>query len=183
MDGQNRSWNEILSMKETFRDHYFSYWISNDLFSFAWWLILVLNIVFIFVAIKLLDRTRLFEILTVGGLVVLLSSLLDTILIQYCLTAYPTSLIPLIPPFFTSSTYVILPVLYMLLYQYFSTWKSFLIANVITGAFLAFVVENVYRWLNIYQYLQWNSFFSLLMYVGIAIVFKSIMVILLKSRK
>jgi hypothetical protein len=183
LKNQYPSWNEIINIRETYQDTYWEYWLNHDLFSFAWWLLLVLNILFIYMACKLLDRTRLFELLTVGGLVVVFSSMLDTILIQYCLTAYPTSLTPLTPSFFTSSTYIILPVFYMLLYQFFSTWKSFIVANVITGIFLAFVIENVFRWLNIYQYIQWNSFFSLIMYIGIAIILKWVMNTLLKYRE
>ncbi|RBW68088.1 CBO0543 family protein [Bacillus taeanensis] len=183
MNNQHPSWNEIINIRETLRDTYWEYWINHDLFSFNWWVLLVLNILFIYVAYKVLDRTRLFELLTVGGLVIAFSTMLDVILIQYVLTAYPTSLTPLSPSFFTSSTYIILPVSYMLLYQFFSTWKSFIVAMVIAGIFLAFVTENVFRLLNIYQYIQWNSFLSLTIYMGIAIILKWIMNNLLKYQK
>ncbi|WP_332699239.1 CBO0543 family protein [Halalkalibacter lacteus] len=182
MKYQYPSWEEITKIRETFREAYWAYWINDNLFSFGWWLLLVLHILFIYLASKLLDRTRLFELLTVGGLAAIFSTLIDIITIQYGLTGYPTSLSPLSPSLFVSSL-IILPVIYMLLYQFFSTWKSFILANLVVGAFLAFLGENLFRWLNIYQYIQWNSFYSLITYLGIGIVLKWILSNLLKAQK
>lgn len=182
MNNQHSSWQEILTIRETFQEAYRSYWINDNLFSFSWWIILFLNIIFVYIGWKLLERKRLFELLTVGGLTVIFSTLIDIITVQYGLTAYPISLAPISPSLFTA-TLIILPVIYMLLYQFFSTWKSFILANVVAGAFFSFVVENLFRWLNIYQYNQWNSFYSLLTYIGIAVIIKSIMNNLLKSQK
>ncbi|SDI30349.1 CBO0543 family protein [Alteribacillus bidgolensis] len=181
-NNQYPSWDEIVNLREEFRDSYWAYWINENLFSFGWFLQFGLNILFIYIAYKLLDRTRLFELLTAGGIIAILSSLLDSITIQNVLTTYPNSFTPISPPFVTS-TVVILPIVYMLLYQFFSTWQSFIIANVISGAILAFVIENLFRWLDIYQYIQWNSFFSFIVYLVMAVILKWIMNYLMKAQK
>ena len=176
------SWKEISAIRETLRDEYLQYWLNTNLFSFQWWIILVLNILFFYIALRILDRARLFELLTVGGLIVLFSTVLDAIGGHYQLFAYPISLTPVIPSFFTAD-YIILPVIYMLLYQSFSSWKSFIIVNLISGLFLAFVIENLFRWLNIYQYMNWNSFYSLIVYLGMTIIMKWIMNNLARAQK
>ena len=177
MKSHNPTWDIILKTKAEYRDYYWDYWKHNDLFSIGWWLLFVINLVFIYIAIKILDRSRLFELLTVGGIIISISTMLDTILIQYGLTAYPTSLTPISPSFFVN-TYIILPVIYALLYQFFSTWKSYFIANILTGIFLAFIIETLLRWLHIYQYIHWNSFYSFLAYFGMGLFSKVIMKIL-----
>lgn len=182
MKYQYPSWEEITKIREAHREAYWAYWINENLFSFGWWFILVLNILFLYIVWKLLDRTRLFELLTVGGLASIFSTILDTVTVQYGLTGYPTSLTPISPSFFIA-TLIILPVIYILLYQFFSTWKAFITANVVAGTFFSFVGENLLRWLNIYQYIQWNSFYSLITYVGIAIVIKWVMGTLVKIQK
>ncbi len=167
----------ISKTRADYREYYWEYWKHNDLFSFGWWLLLAINLLFIYMAVKILDRSRLFELLTVAGIIISFSTMLDTILIQYGLTSYPTSLTPLTPSFFVS-TYIILPVIYMLLYQLFSSWKSYLVANIITCIFLAFIIEKLLRLLHIYQYIHWNSFYSFLAYFGIGLFSKIIMNIL-----
>ncbi len=175
------SWEEISNIRETLRDAYMTYWLNNNLFSFGWWAVLIINLLFIYIAWKLLDRTRLFELLTVGGLIILFSTVIDVIGLHFQLFSYPTSLTPTIPSFFVAD-YITLPVIYMLLYQYFSTWKSFITANIITTIVLAFVIENLLRWLNIYQYIQWNSFYSFIVYFLIGIILKWIMNNLTKAQ-
>jgi uncharacterized membrane protein YeaQ/YmgE (transglycosylase-associated protein family) len=123
---------------------------------------------------RVIDRKRLFELLTVGGLTLIFSTFIDIITVQYGLTGYPISLAPISPSLFTA-TLVIIPAIYMLLYQFFYTWKSFLFASVITGIFLAFIGENLLRWLDIYEYIQWNSFYSLIIYIAMAVIVKWIM--------
>lgn len=182
MNSRYPSWEEITKIRESFQEAYFKYWINDNLFSYGWWLLLLLNIMFIYTVWKLLDRTRLFELLTVGGLTLLLSTVIDIITVQYGFTGYPISLVPISPSLFTA-TLIILPVIFMLLYQYFAAWKSYIMASVVTGAFTAFVVENLLRWLNMYQYIQWNSFYSLIIYIGMAIVIKWIMGTLTKTKK
>ncbi|WP_163538973.1 CBO0543 family protein [Gracilibacillus sp. YIM 98692] len=182
MNNQHSSWKETLNIRETFREEYLSYWINDNFLSLGWWIILLFNVVLIYAAWKLLDRTRLFEILTIGGLTITFSTFIDTVTVQYGLTAYPISLTPLSPSFFTS-TYTTLPIIYMLVYQYFTTWKSYIVANVVVAVVLAFVIENLLHWLNIYEYIQWNSFYSFIIYIALGVMMKGILGMLLKADK
>lgn len=168
------SWESITSIRESFREQYWNYWTQNDLFSFGWWLILFINLILFYAALRFIDRRRLFELMTVGGIVIAISTLLDVILIQFGFTAYPTSITPLSPSFFVS-TYIVLPVIYMLVYQFFSTWKNYMIATIIISVTLAFIVENLLRWVNVYEYIKWNSVYSLIAYIGIALIVKWLM--------
>ncbi|WP_270181211.1 CBO0543 family protein [Alkalihalobacillus sp. CinArs1] len=174
------SWESITSIRESFQVQYWNHWLHDDLFSFGWWLVLIINLIFLYVAFKLIDRKRLFELLTVGGIVIAISTLMDVILIQYGFTAYPTSITPLSPSFFVS-TYIVLPVIFMLLYQYFFTWKSYMLAMIITSLLLAFIVENLLRWVNVYEYIKWNNVYSMIAYLLIGIIVKVQMTIFSKA--
>ncbi|MDP4551416.1 CBO0543 family protein [Alkalihalobacillus macyae] len=169
------SWESITAIRESLQEQYWNHWTQYDLFSFGWWLTLFINILFIYVALKFIDRRRLFELLTVGGIVIAISTLLDVILIQFGFTAYPTSITPLSTSFFVS-TYIVLPVVYMLLYQFCSTWKKYMITTLITSFTLAFIIENLLRWANVYEYIKWNNFYSFIAYVGIGLIVKWFMI-------
>jgi hypothetical protein len=170
----NPLWETIIEIREVYRDQYWTYYLDYNLFSFGWWVILATNGLFIFLAWKLLDRSRLFELFTVGGWIAALSTMADSIGVQYVLFAYPISLTPVSPSFFVT-TYIVIPVTYMLLYQYFSTWRSFSTAVAAMGIVYAFGVETLFRWLNIYEYIHWNAFYSLLVYFSMGVLVKWIM--------
>ncbi|MDP4553461.1 hypothetical protein Q9251_21645, partial [Alkalihalobacillus macyae] len=70
MKNEVPSWESITAIRESFREQYWNHWTQDDLFSFGWWLILIINLIFIYVALKFIDRKRLFELLTVGGIVI-----------------------------------------------------------------------------------------------------------------
>lgn len=176
------AWEEILEIREVFRGAYLEYWLNYNLFSFPWWVIVVMNLLVFYVAWKMLSRTRLFELLTLGGLTVIVSTLLDIITVQYGLTGYPNSLFPISPSLFLGS-FTMIPVIYMLIYQYFSTWRSYITAMIVVSVILSFVVENFLRWLNIYQYINWNSIYSLIVYIAMAILLKWIMACLSQAQK
>lgn len=46
------------------------------------------------------------------------------------------------------------PVAYMLLYQYFRTWKSFILAQIIMALTYAFIGEPFCEWVKLVNYLE-----------------------------
>jgi hypothetical protein len=84
---------------------------------------------------------------------------------------YPVKLLPMIPYAFPLD-WSMLPVLHMLIYQYFPRWKPFLIAELVAGGLLAFVGEPLAEWMGIYSVLHWQHIWSFPLYVMKAVVGK-----------
>lgn len=172
-------WENIVEIRQKLRDAYLENWLNNNLFSFNWWVILVSIIAFSILWWKLLDKGRIFEILTYGLLVAVVAVVFDTIGDAYVLFGYPNSLLPIFPSIATYTS--LLPFAYMLMYQTFTGWKSFCIANVILAIFLAFIIEPILVWMGIYEYHKWNYFYSFLVYPTIGIPLKWLMTKLLRA--
>lgn len=140
------------------------YWSHYDLFSAQWWFLLVLFIVPWVVWWRLVDKTRLKDIVWFGIATSYLIFFLDHVGYELNLWIYPHKIIRFIPE---SSAYDlgILPVLHMLVYQYYRTWRSFLIANTIMAAVFVAVCEPVSVWLGLYKLLHWKYIYSFPLYI------------------
>ncbi|MFZ3580346.1 CBO0543 family protein, partial [Virgibacillus sp. DJP39] len=102
-------------------------WFKYELFTFEWWVLFVLFTAPWVVFIKLADRSRILEILLFGSIIMITTTYLDAIGMQIQFWEYPTQFLPIAIraiPFDMS----VVPVLFMLLYQYFKAWKAYIIA-------------------------------------------------------
>jgi len=154
-------------------------WINDIVFTWHWWLLVALAIIPWLVWWKFVDRKRIFEILTYGFMVMIVSSLFDAIGVEFDLWEYHYQFIPLLDVFIVYDVSVI-PVTYMLIYQYFHTWKSFIISNIAASIIFSFVSELILVWLNYHDLLEWKYFYSFPIFLAIAIVFKYLLNILKK---
>jgi hypothetical protein len=149
----------------------FRYWLEQVVFTPQWWLLIVLLILPWFIWWKLVDRKRIFEILTVGYMVFLIVLFLDEIGTETLLWGYRYRTTPffhvLIPYDFT-----VLPVTYMLFYQWFSTWKSYFWAHVGLALVFAFISEPLLQWIEIYVVYDWKHIYSFPIYVLIALIIR-----------
>ena len=134
---------------------------QEKVFSFQWFFIIFLIIVPWIVWWKLVNRKYITEILSFGLLITITASVLNEIGLSLLLWKDPYTLAP-VPPRWFAPAFSLLPVTFMLIYQYFRTWKSFTLATVAVGAFAAFVFQPVLSWLGIFILLKWNYFFSFL---------------------
>ncbi|RXT13681.1 CBO0543 family protein [Ammoniphilus sp. CFH 90114] len=135
-----------------------------------WWLLVAFLIVPWMIWMKLLDKQRVMEILLFGMIIILLTVNLDSLGTQLGYWMYPVKLIPIIPkalPFDAS----VVPVAYMLIYQYFYSWKSYSLALVAMAVIYAFVGEPLAHWLDQVLYVKWNYIYSFFYYLltGIAV--------------
>lgn len=141
------------------------YYERHDLFSIQWWLLLALLIVPWIVWWKMVDKSRLKDILLYGLAITIVVVLLDDIGSELGLWSYPhkvTRLIQHLSPI----DYSLLPVIQMLIYQYFRSWKSFFAANVILALGAAFIAEPIFVWINIYDMDHWKSIYSFPLYIA-----------------
>lgn len=161
-------YEEIVKNQRKITELTYDLWAKHCLFSFQWWLQTIFLLAPWFLWWKLVDRKRLKEIIIYGLLVIILTSYLDEVGSELTLWAYPFKITPVFPRFITAD-FTILPVTYMLIYQYFPTWKSFSLAIILVAAILAFIGEPVLIWLKIYKMYNWSHVYSFPIYIITAI--------------
>ncbi|OLO37126.1 hypothetical protein BTR23_14450 [Alkalihalophilus pseudofirmus] len=168
---QNPTWDDVLKLRLKLKEANFEYWLNENLFTFSWWFLLITMFLFFISWWLLLEKSRMMEMLLYGFLVATIVILLDVIGVSFVLWGYPIMLAPLVPPIFEIDIGH-LPFVYMTIYQYFSTWKSYVIVMTITAFIFAFVLEPITIWLDIYEANNWRHIYSLPIYVLIGIFCK-----------
>lgn len=148
-------------------------WIQNDVFSFRWWLLVILFLLSAFFWWRSVDKSRLIEIVLYTAMVSISALVLDELGEELTLWDYPYDLIPWFPPL-TAIDLASLPLVYSLIYQHFRTWKSFIIATVLMAAIFCFVLEPLFVLSGVYQMITWKSYYGFPIYIAIAILTKVI---------
>lgn len=169
----DEGFEQILAVRRTLTDLYLQDWLEHGVTRWTWWLLLFIAIFPIFIWWKYTDRKRFLEISFFGLLVSIFSGLVDYLGVQLMWFAYPDRLIPTAANYFPID-YVLIPVIYMLIYQKYTAWKSFIGANILVAAFLSLIADPVMVWLNIYQPLFWQYYYGIPTFVLIVIAAKAI---------
>lgn len=81
---------------------------------------------------------------------------------------YPFKIVPVFPQI-VPVNYAVLPVTFMLIYQYFPSWRSYIKAMLIMAALYSFVAEPALAYLGIYKLLRWQYYYSFPLYMLIAV--------------
>ncbi|ACV63003.1 hypothetical protein Dtox_2182 [Desulfofarcimen acetoxidans DSM 771] len=157
-------------------------WLREDLFHLRWWLLLCLLIFSVYVWWKIVDKTRLAEISLYAALTTIVTLGLVEIGEELILWDYPTDIIPIFPPL-TSLNLASLPIIFSLIYQYFGTWSSFLLASLGVAAILCFILEPIMVWGGLYQLLKWKHFYGLPVYTIIAICIRLVLIRIFTTEK
>ncbi|WP_421385328.1 CBO0543 family protein [Bacillus salacetis] len=152
----------------------FQYWLEYELFSWNWWILVAFVIVPWALWVKVLDRKRVMEIILFGSLVVIPTTYLDAIGSDLRFWMYPTELIPVTPRAIAFDMSMVV-VAYMLIYQYFSSWKSFIIALVCMALLFAFIGEPLSHVLHLVYYFKWKYIYSFVYYILLGLLNKAIL--------
>ena len=175
-------WKNEMKSRINFKDITLQHWFNNCVFSPIWWFMLISVIILWFAWWKLVNKSKLLEIVTYGLFITLISSMLDIIGTEDILWGYPNMLIPLAPPLLFAD-FCVIPIIYMLIYQYFTTWKSFIIISTISGFLNAYVCEPIAISLQIYQMNNWKHIYSFPIYIIIGLLFKKVMYLILTIQR
>ncbi|CEI82621.1 hypothetical protein J18TS1_23990 [Oceanobacillus oncorhynchi subsp. incaldanensis] len=164
------TWRSVIEIFQQYRDTRTAYWLHENLFTISWWILFVTTVGIFIVWIIFLDKKRIFEIVTYGFFVTAVGVIGDAIGVSLFLWHYTNTLLPVsqIAEIHT----IQMPFIYMLVYQYFRTWKSFIVASTINAFVFAFILEPLLVWLQIYELHSWKHIYSFFPYILIGIVFK-----------
>jgi hypothetical protein len=148
-------------------------WMRNEVFHLRWWFLLVLFIISLYIWWKIVDKSRLHEIVLYTAMIIILVLVLDEFGEELILWDYPYDLLPLFPPLF-SVDLASLPIVYSLVYQYFRKWKGFIIASVVMAGIFCFILEPLLVLAGVYQMLKWKSYYGFTIYIFIALGTKAL---------
>lgn len=140
------------------------HWLGEDCGSWRWWVLLVLLIAPWFVWYKLADNKKLPELVMFGLIVMVFSITLDELGFMLGLWNYPVDVVPMFSRLI-SVDYTVVPIVFMLTYQYFPTWKRFFWALVAVSAVFSFIVEPIIVYLGFYVILKWLYWYSFIIYI------------------
>lgn len=146
-------------------------WTSNEVFTFGWFLMVAIIIITYAVWLKLVDRKRGTGLLLIGSLeavakLIFVAILLDNILGLY---DYNIRLLPVPANVFATSV-TLSPIFIMLVTQYTSSWKGYLLWTAVSNAILCFVIFPIYTAVGILEFHKgWNVFYHFLALYAIAI--------------
>jgi hypothetical protein len=165
---------EILELNKRLLELCYEYWSSHVVFTFPWWFVIATLIIPWIIWWKLVDKKRIKSISLVGLITMIISFILDQVGTSLLLWEYPVTPSPLPRDVFDPADFAILPVSYMLIYQYFKNWKLFIISQVVFAFFASYVGGNIYGWLGIYKILNWRHIYSVPIYLLMGIVTKKV---------
>ncbi|MBN8193314.1 hypothetical protein JI667_14285 [Bacillus sp. NTK074B] len=150
------------------------YWLDYCFLSLRWWFILSLFLLTWVVFIRLTrDQENKPKLLFLGLVWIIVAANLDGYGYELGLWGYPVQLIPLVPKAYLFD-YALIPVVYMLLYQYYPKGKEFFFATVALSAGASFVAEPVFRWLDIYTIYHWRVWWSFIIYFLLSYMIRGI---------
>jgi len=152
----------VYELARKLADQSYQKWISDELFSSNWFLLIFVNAIFYIIWLKSLDKNRTDHILLIGSLSAVNFLIGDIVLFGFFgLAEYKVNITPFEPAIFIVSV-TLAPIIIMLVEQYMSSWKGYLLWLSIGMAFLAFVLLPIYSLVGILQFHNWNYLYHFL---------------------
>lgn len=102
-----------------------------------------------------------------------MTKFLDTLGYNLNFWDYPIQLIPLVPEAFAFDLSMI-PIAYMLLYQYCRSWKLYCMMLIGMSTVYAFIGEPFCNWILIVVYIKWKYYYSFVYYIITGIIVRMI---------
>ncbi len=164
---------QIIQTKLIYKQLSIEHWVKYEVFTWQWWIGLACVVIPLLVWWKLVDRRRILEVTVFGLLINISASFLDVLGSESVLWNYTIRILPQTPLLFPVD-YILLPILYMLIYQRYKAWKQFLYASTGIALALAFAVEPLAVYIKQYQLISWHYIYSFPIYILISIFSKLI---------
>lgn len=160
------SFDEIQRTRKELVAKDIAHWLHYNVVSWQWWALLGASIAPWIIWWVFVDKRRLTEILCFGFCIGIASFFLDSIGTNSLLWGYPVRLIPILPSL-SPVDITCIPVAYMLIYQWCSTFGKFLCADIAVSAVCTYVLEPCAISFGVYERYTWRPEFS---FVGYALL-------------
>ncbi len=165
--------DSLYALRTEYWNEMYRRWVSEEFASFPWFFNIAFLIASYIVWIKLVDKRRLKDILLFGSFIAVAAGYIDLVGVTTGLWEYDVHLLPFSPSLFPFD-YTVVPIVYMLLFQYTSSWRNYLIGSVLASFIIAFVINPVYVYLRILRYHRFNYFLMFALIFIVTTIIKSI---------
>lgn len=162
---KNMLWNQL-----------YTSWITTEIFSFTWWFTVLFLFASYFIWWKLLDKSRLIELLLFGSLLAVMSAVVDTIADNLLLWQYLVRIFPFTPAFFPFHL-TLAPILLMIVYQYSDTWSKYFIGTVFAGIIYCFIIAPLFVAIGEVRLLNWNHGYTFITFITRAMIARWIVIL------
>ncbi|SET52781.1 hypothetical protein SAMN05421676_105193 [Salinibacillus kushneri] len=162
-------WSSIYDLNEKLNSTMFEYWKQYSYFdTWQFWYIVFLLVAPLIILYFSVDRSRIFEILFYGFSVNLLWTYADTIVGSTSFFVHHYFLIPLLPSALSLNS-AVLPVGYMLVYQYCTNHKkNYFLYIAVLSAIFAFGFATLEEYMGLVSFNKgMNQFYVFLVDIGI----------------
>lgn len=147
---------------------FYNWVLLNNIADPRWWLLFISIFWPWIVWWQLVAKKRIFEILAYGLLWAAMATWLDLLGTSNGMWEYPFKLYNKVSCLLPADVSVI-PVLYMLLYQYGERWRTFLLGSVIVSTLLSFIFEPIFLKMNMLNLITWSHFKSWFSFIFLAL--------------
>ncbi|UKS29960.1 hypothetical protein LOZ80_13875 [Paenibacillus sp. HWE-109] len=165
--------NEIENLTKQLHQMEMSYWFHHDIFTFQWWFIVVVNVLFFLALLFLLDKGRALRIMLAFMLSFVILGTFDQIGQYFELWSYAHEFIAFTENY-NAVDFLAIPSIFALTYQMFTSWRIFLVASLFVCLFNAFIAEPIFVALDIYHLDHWNYFGSFIILYFVVILVKAL---------
>lgn len=148
-------------------------WLAEDFLRLRWWVLIVFYIACAMLWWKLLDKRRLKEIVLFTALAYIIALTINEYGQELILWDYPVDVIPFFPPL-SSVNLLLLPPLYSLVYQRFSSLKTYFPAMLVATGLFCFAVEPLLSWGGFFELLNWKYWLSFPVYTAMALLMRGL---------
>lgn len=129
-------------------DMTYNHYLTSELLTPAWWGIVAMLVAFYAVWLRLLDKTRVLEILLFGSFVSVAAAFIDIAGTTAALWHYDVRLFPILPAPFPFD-FTVAPILLMLVHQYSDSWARYSLWNIIASAIAGLGITPLFVYLGI----------------------------------
>lgn len=156
--------NKLLDLQQKYAEIAIENWLLSSVFTSSWWILVLFNLVSWLIFFKYYDKERALQIWCFGLTVIIITSFFDDLGSELGLWIYPIKFVPyglIAYPF----DFSVIPVAFMLIFQYYNSWKSYIIAIFMLAIIFSFIGEPFSVWLGTVKYIKWKYIYSFGFYI------------------
>lgn len=155
-----------------------------NLFTTRWWFVIAIIAIAYVIWWKYVDKSRLSQILLFGSFIAVFRVIMDDAGASQTLSlwVYSVKPLPLGHALFLNDL-TLVPLGFMLVYQYCQTWKNFILWSIIAETGFSFLFLPLLVSLDILRMYNWQYHFTFVIMITVAAIMRAILFIVLKLRK
>lgn len=162
MNDMSENSKELFDIIYELKNKSLSDWLQNSLFTWHWWLAVIISIVPWIIWIYIRDKQSTNRLLYVGFFAIIIAFIVNLIGISFNLWFFEYRVFPVVQ-LFMPSDFTLIPVSIMILLQ-IKPSKYVFIKALFFGAFSAFIAEPIFYWLKYYHLTNWEYTYSFILY-------------------